>query len=352
MRVRLVDRWLAGRLLWTFFLVTSSILIVFVVVDLFSNLDRLARQGLLWGMLLRYGSQIPEIFLTLSPFLLVLSALWVVIDLQRQNELVPLVALGYSPRRLAAPLLAMGLLLAPVVWADRELVLPRVASLEKEAETFRSVTWKRPRMVPDGEGGVLVARFYNPQAEELRDVAYLKLDGEGREREAYLALRARPELRDAGSGWLLEIGEHRVRTPSGDVQTPLPEGGLWMPSRVLLEDVEAAIEAPGFLSAAQLRAQLERTPGFRHLRMQLYERFTYPLAGLALLSVCLPLLLSAQGGWDTFLRASGALGISFGFFVGSTLCAELGRHGALPELVAVTLPLGVTALLAVWVWRE
>ena len=112
--------------------VTAAILIVFVVVDLFSNLERLAQQGLARGMLLRYGAQLPEIFLTLSPFLLVLAALWVVVDLQRQNELVPLVALGYSPRRLALPLLAMGVLLAPVVWADRELVLPRVASLERD----------------------------------------------------------------------------------------------------------------------------------------------------------------------------------------------------------------------------
>ena len=135
LRLRLLDRWLAGRLLSTFVLVTSALLLVFVVVDLFSNLEKLSKAGLLQGMLLRYGAQLPEIFLTLSPFLLVLAALWVVIDLQRQNELVPLVALGHSPRRLAAPLLAMGLLLAPVVWADRELVLPRVSALERESDS-------------------------------------------------------------------------------------------------------------------------------------------------------------------------------------------------------------------------
>ncbi|MEZ6184815.1 MAG: LptF/LptG family permease [Planctomycetota bacterium] len=352
LRIALVDRWLAGRLLTTFFLVTAAILIVFVVVDLFSNLERLAQQGLARGMLLRYGAQLPEIFLTLSPFLLVLAALWVVVDLQRQNELVPLVALGYSPRRLALPLLAMGVLLAPVVWADRELVLPRVASLEREAAAFRSANWERPRIIPDGEGGVLVARFFDPSSRELRDVSFLQLDAAGREREAYLALRAHPQAQDGRPGWLLQRGEHRALTPDGERLTPLPPEGLWIPSRILLEDVEASIEAPGFLSAAQIRQQLERTPGFRHLRLQLYERFTYPLAGLALLSVCLPLLLNAQGGWDTFLRASGSLGICFAYFMGSTICAEFGRHGALPELVAVLLPFAVTALLAGWVWRE
>ena len=109
--------------------------------------------------------------------------------------------------------------------------------------------------------------------------------------------------------------------------------------------MEAAIDSPAFQSSTQIRRQMRRTPGFEHLAVRVNERFTYPLAGIALLLVAVPVTLRGQGGWDSFLRFVVCLGLGFGYFLGSTICYELGAKGALPPLLAAFGPLVAFALL-------
>lgn len=348
--IGIVDRWLVGRFLRAYLTFTGAALLAFLVVDLFANLESLSEEGLLGAAARRYGSMLPEVWFTLGPFLALVSALWVILQLQRQNELVPLIAAGLSPLRLAWPLLLAGIALAPLAWADREHLLPALAPLRREARRSGSGPgWQTPRpivVVVPGEDrergiGVLAPRYFQPTPPELRDVRFTRLDPErGHEVETVLAARGKP----AEGGWLLENGLRITcsRGPDGltrDAIAAIPSGGWLLQSRILPEDVEAASDSPAFQSGKQIRSQLRRTPGMRHLEVRLHERWTYPLAGIALLLVAVPITLRGQGGWDSYLRFLTCVLLGLAFFLASTISYELGSKGALPPLVAAWAPL-------------
>lgn len=338
----LLDRWLVLRFAKAYVTFAASAATVFLVIDLFTNLDGLhgAQEGFGAAVVARYGSMLPELFFTISPFLTLVSALWVIATLQRANELTPLLAAGFSPRRIAWPLLLVGASLAPVAWADREYVLPAVGDLRRRARGFADERWERPRPIPDGEGGVLAARFYETRTGALREVRFTRFDEAGGEGLTIIAERGVhvPYAPGQAGGWALSDGVviERVPGPDGkrDAIAPIGSEGLFLESRVVRADVEAAIESPMYLSASELRAQLRRTPGFRHLEVQIYERVTYPLAGVVLLLLGVPIAIRSQGGVDTFVRFLVCLAASFGYFVCSTLSFELGARDVLPPVVA------------------
>lgn len=339
--VPILDRWLAGRFVraWLAFAATGALL--FLIIDLFTNLENLSRRGGLWGAVQdRYALMFPEVFFTVSPFLTLLAALWVVVQLRRGNELVSLLAAGVGPIRIAAPLLACGALIAPLVWLDREHLLPRLGHLRREARLGDNMA--RPRPIPDEEGGVLAPRFYVPADGTLRDVRYVRLEPEAPFRERLTVLAA--SGRRVPEGWRLDKGFVVERTPGPDGRlvdrvAPISSAtGYTLVSRVTPQDVEASIDAPAYLSAKQLRDQLRRTPGFKHLAVQLHERATAPLAGLVLLLLALPIALGGQGGWDAFLRVLACVGLSGLFFLASSLCYELGAREALSPAVAAWAP--------------
>lgn len=346
--VPLLDRWLGLRLVRAWLAFAFVILLVFLVLDAFTNLEDLTKGG--WPAFeRRYALALPELFLSACPFVTLGAALWVVVQLRRNAELAALLAAGIDPRRLLVPFLALATLLAPLMWADREHVLPGLAHLRRERKGRQA--FERPRPVPvnraDGDGGgVLAPRFLISGTGELRDVRYTELDERFRERRSILAAtgRATPE------GWLLEQGWVVERTaPPGDpggalveAVAPIASGGVLVRTRTNLADVEAAVEAQAYLPAKQLRDQLRRTPGFKHLAMQLYERATYPLAALVLLLVAVPIALGGgPGAVDAFMRVLVGLSLSGVYFLLTSLCYELGSREALPPAVAAWLPVAV-----------
>lgn len=343
----LLDRWLAARFLRAYATFTGAGALVFMVIDLFTQLESLDRRGdLLAAVARRYATMLPELFLALSPFLVLLAALWVIATLRRHNELIPLLAAGVSPRRLAAPLLLMGALFAPLVWADRELVLPRLHELRREEGLLRQRA-EPPRPIPDEEGGVLAPRLYLPSTGELRDVRYTLLDDDLREARTIVAARGQ----GAPGGWWLEEGFTIERRPGGvdrDAIAAIPSGGLLLRSTILRDDVEAAIEAPSYLSAKQLRRQLRRTPGFSHIRVQLYERYSYPLAGVVLLLLALPIALGGDGLMDAFVRLLACGALSVLFFVVSHLSYQLGTREVVPAALAAVGPAAAFGAVGLW----
>jgi len=337
----IVDRWLAGRFLRAYLLFTASLGFLFLVVDLMSNADRLLRYGFAQAAFERYASMLPELFFLLSPHLVLLAGLWTIVSLVRSNELVPLYAAGYSPRRICAPLLVMALGLSGLAWADRELLLPAVGHLRRSQRLARQP--RQPvRPVADGAGGVLSAQYYVPSRGDLVDPRYTWLDEGHAERATILGALASYD--DEAGGWRFFKARRMTAAPVGSasVVEKLPEGFL-VPSELRKQDVEASIQSPGFLSAAELREQLQR-PGFAHLEVQLYERYTQPLAGVALLLLGLPLVLGAARGGSVYLRGLGCLTLGVCYFVGGTICYELGTRGLLPPVVAAGLPLAVAVV--------
>jgi lipopolysaccharide export LptBFGC system permease protein LptF len=330
----LAYRWIALRCVRAYLAFAFAVTMVFVIIDGFMNLDELGQNDLGTFLMERYGRQLPELFYILSPFLTLVAALWVLATMMRSNELVPLQAAGYSPRQIAIPFLALGLAFAPLSFLDREYVLPALAELRRTHELKNNFLYPRP--IPDWEGGVFSARHYQLEQSLLTHPRYTRLGEDRKEVFSILGETATP----AEGGWLFR-GGHMVRREGGEaVYSPIPPEGYLFETSIRVQDVEAAIGSPTYLSSEQLADQIGRAPGFEHLRVQYYERFTQPLASLVLLLIAMPLAMGGEPGLGgTFLRFTLTLVVSLGYFVLNTVCLELGARHVFGPATAAFLPL-------------
>ncbi|MCW8140200.1 MAG: LptF/LptG family permease, partial [Planctomycetota bacterium] len=351
-----LDRWVLGQFARAYLAFASAILIVTTVVDFATHVEDFKREGssFLASVLARYAALLPELFFVIGPLLGVLAAAWVIGSMRANQELLALGSIGVSPGRIALPFLVGGAALALVVWVDREHVLPRTGE-GQERLVQRRKEMRFPRPVPDTSDGVLVTGVLQTRTDTLEKVRYVWLDEHGAERRVLLAPALRPEPGRPGTWRLEKGGLELVRAADADglgAESTLLPPGATLTTTIRQEDVEAAIDdLPAYRSSTELRRQLRRTPGFKHLAVQLHEVVARPLAAIGLLLVTVPLLLGGAGGGPS--RALLCAAVVGGSFVLQSACHQLGVRGALPALAAAYAPVAVLGLVgALVLWRE
>src|SRR4029077_2687117 len=107
-----------------------SLLTLYVVVDLFTNLDdytdnHQSLRAVLEHIGLYYGYQVTKIFNSLSEVIVLLAATFTVALIQRNNELLPLLSAGVPTRRVVCPILAGACFMLALSAANQELVIAR-----------------------------------------------------------------------------------------------------------------------------------------------------------------------------------------------------------------------------------
>src|SRR6516225_12201056 len=131
--LKYIDRLLVFSYFKAYVICLVSLLSLYVVVDLFNNIDNFTQhhqglQAVLAHIGSYYGHQITRIFDQLSEPIVLLAAMFTVALMQRHNELLPLLSAGVSTRRVVAPvLLAAGAMLG-LSTLNQELVMPNIDS--------------------------------------------------------------------------------------------------------------------------------------------------------------------------------------------------------------------------------
>ena len=108
-----------------------SLMGLFVVVDLFLNLDDLMSHQKNTGDFLRfvgvlYGYKSFQIFDRLCEAIVLLAGMFTVAWMQRNNELVPLLSAGVSTRRAVQPVLLCAFVMMGLVAINQEFALPKI----------------------------------------------------------------------------------------------------------------------------------------------------------------------------------------------------------------------------------
>ncbi len=129
-----IDRLLIRSYVKSYFICLVSLLSLYIVVDLFNNIDDFARiEGDLLLTLQHIGAyysvRTAFIFDLLSEAIALLAAMFTIAWMQRNNELLPLLSAGVSARRVLRPVLLAACMLSLVNVANQELVIPNIGGL-------------------------------------------------------------------------------------------------------------------------------------------------------------------------------------------------------------------------------
>ncbi len=348
----LLDRALFFAFLRSYAIVLSCLISLYVVIDLFTNINDFTNQGGLVAMLAHvgkyYGYRISQIFDRLCEPICLLAAVFTVAWLQRSNELLPQLSAGIPTRRVIRPVLvgsAIMLTLGPV---NQEYIIPTISDDLQAA-----------RDDPGGDKPFEVRGGFDSTGAHIEGMT-----GYRNELKVKWFFVTFPET--APSGMLHLTAEEAVYVPYGTAElsggwqlynctcTPelLDENALPQtlrplgPRRYFLKtrdvDFDTLAHGPGWFALASTTALRDvlNNPDPRRMApvaVLFHMRLTRPFAGLLLVLLGLAVILRDQNR-HVFISAGMCLGVCAIFVVIQFACKYLGDNDLISPPLAAWIP--------------
>ena len=318
--MKIIDRYLLGQFLWTFFVCYLSLTGLYIVFDAFTNLEEFLDTAAKGGGLLRvmgpyYAYRSILFFDRAAGLLTLVSAMFTVTWIQRHNEMAALMSAGISRIRVVTPVIVAAIAMALVSAANRELVIPR----------FRNELARRPQDLL-GQVGQKLAPRYDNQTDVLIRGNQTYADRQGISKPSFLLPSTlsdygkllvaeeaffKPAEGDRPAGYLMEgvekpegldaqpsltlDGRQVIITPR-DAPGWLRPGQCFVVSDVNFEQLTGGAAWRQYSSTADLIAGLRnRSLDFgADVRVAIHSRFVQPFLDVTLLLLGLPLVLKRE----------------------------------------------------------
>ena len=345
-----LDRMFLLSFFRSYAIVWTSLISLYVVIDLFTNIDDFGKRGegirsVVEHVVSYYSHKVAQIFDLMAEAITLMAAMFSVAWLQRNNELLPQLSAGIPTRRVLQPILlgaAATLALGPL---NKEFVIPRIAD-----ELLKN------RDDRDGSRYTVLMGAYDPTGVHIEGIAGIRKD-----RKIMQFYATFPENTPTGMFHL--SAKEAVYIPHGDG----PETGGWLlkdtdpptidrelpsylkmldPGRFFLQTEDTNFDtvsrgATWYLLAStpKLRGLLERAEPRRQskIAVEFHRRITRPVIGGLLVLLGLSVIL-----WNpnrhVFISTGFCLLICVGFFGLDLACKFLGNNDYVSPPLAAWLP--------------
>ncbi len=355
--MHLMDRLLTRGYVKSYLVCLVSLISLYIVVDLFTNIDDFTEHhhGLapvLKHIATYYGFKIARIFDLLCEAIVLLAAMFTVAWMQRSNELIPLLSAGVSTHRVVRPVLLSACAMLGLAVLNQELVIPRIGNF-----------LLNPREDPNGEKDIEVHGVYDANGVHITGETASRPTGSRRQGfvrkfACLLPESITPDLLHlmaqeayyyppgegpcGGGGWLL------TRTQPAELES-------WNNTAVLefldsgkyflhTKDVDFDCVTRNrtwfvFASTRQLLTELNRPESTRLASMAVlfHMRLTRPILGLILVFMGLSIILRDQNR-NVFVSTALCLVLCAAFYGACFTCKHLGDNEYLSPTLAAWLP--------------
>jgi lipopolysaccharide export system permease protein len=349
--IRILDRSMVYGYVKAYLVCLVSLMGLFIVLDLFTNLDDFAaqRQGfsaMMQHIGLYYANTSPRIFDRLCEAIVLLAAMFTVAMTQRSNELLPLLSAGVSTRRVVAPVLLTACAMLVLTVANQELILPNI-----------DVFLVENRANPSGDKQLEVKGVYDANGIHISGArAFMNTQTV----DKFFCVIP-PKLGRDSLGTL--VAEQAQYIPPGDgertggwlmTHTTPPELENWTRDDILVSlgpgryffktdvDFQNAIRSRNwfvYLTTWQLLQEMERPGNLQQasLAVVFHQRLTRPILGILLVFMGLGTILRDQTR-NIFISAGLCLVLCGVFFGACLTCNYLGNNEFISPALSAWLP--------------
>lgn len=176
--MRILDRYLLKRFLFSFSLALVFLLSIFIVIDLFEKMDTfIDHEASVLSVVKFYLFNIPYIFVLILPVSVLLGCLLSFGQLAKRNELVAMGVSGIDFLRITAPVLILALLFSGLSLAMGELAVPASNRAKENVMKVdiknqgRSHVTRRANVNYLGSGGrIFLIKVYDTLEKTMREV--------------------------------------------------------------------------------------------------------------------------------------------------------------------------------------
>ncbi len=352
----LLDRHLTRRLVPPILLVLLSTVLLYIVADLTGNIEDMAKNDVPANVIFGYyANLVPQVFLDVTPFALMIAVLILLTLLERNQELTALKAGGISLYRLTVPILLVAAFAAAGLWILGEAVVPnanreaqRLLDQIKGRETTRTYRASDRQWLLSREGNTFYnfLRYDQPSNTLIRFTMF-RIDEDMQLRFYLFSRRVRyvDESWIADSGWFRQIfpdGTDEFKRITAPIKLEIPEGPDYFGQEY---------RRPSEMSIRELGSYINELleSGYRpnNLIVRWHLKFTYPLSAIVMVLLALPYGLSRGGRRvSTMQGIAVALTLGIAYFMLTALFARLGDVEVLPPALGAWAPVILALLFA------
>lgn len=347
-----LDRMLLFNYLRYYAIVLISLLDLYVVIDLFTNLDDFSKGGF-WDNLSHitayYSTRISQIFDRLSEAMTLIAAVFTVAWMQRNNELLPQLSAGVSARRVIRPVVFGAMLTLALGPLNQEFVIPRIAedlSTDRDDAKNEKATLVRGAF---DSSGVHIEGFRGFRRDQKVEWMFVTFPEGAPSGLAHLTARNAEYIPAQGQkpmtgGWILYEASPLMPDPLPTNLTQLEYGEKV--AKYFLKTNETdfdTITRPAnwyvYASTPRLRDLLAKPDSKRQpaVATTFHMRLTRPLCGLLLVLMGLAVILRDQNR-NVFISVGLCLILAGLFYAIMLGCKYLGEADIVAPALAAWLP--------------
>jgi len=356
--VKILDRYMVQALGGPFLFGLAAFTLLFVAGELL-NIARLVSEQ--HASLLAAGKYfiytLPGTLVLTFPMSMLLAVLIAMSQLSGNSEITAMRAGGVSLYRIAAPLIAVGLVASLVGLIFQELVVPTASAraadiLRREIQSGGTNILSNQMVntvLPNGDRQLTLAQGFDPTKNELQDTTIEVLRG-----STPVTLLFAPRGAYNGNSWKFYDATEFVLTPCCQ-RVDNPELAIDIgadPSQLLEQHKQ-----PEDMSRAEIHNLLESgvkttdTARYARLLVTYHSKLARPFASLVFALLAIPLGIRPQRS------SSGAgfgisIAIVFAFYVVTTICLAVGQSYPGTSLAMAWLPNIVFSLTGLWLLNQ
>ena len=354
----ILDRYILREFLKILALVLISVVALFIIVDYTEIAKDVRDNGVAASTLLRYFRfQIFNVLNWTLPISVLVATLVTFGILSKNNEVTAIKSGGVSLYRIAAPIIAVAVLISILAYFILDFVLPyanqRVYEIKRriEGKSAVSSTSAQQKLWYLGKGRYIINFLaYNAQAKRLTQVQVFEFHpSDFRLTRRVYAERATWN----GQAWAFENGWMRSFTDDGretfaPITQPLP---LFYPETP--EDFATEVKPPDQMTYAQLRRYIAtlRESGYAadELAVKLYAKTSWPAISIVMALIAMPFAFR-MGRRGALYGVGIALILGIIYWMVFAVFTKFGEVGNLPPLLAAWSANVLFALAAVYLF--
>ena len=335
----ILDRYLMKEVLKHFTFVLSAVIVIYLAIDFFENIDRFMEADLPVSRALEFFQlKLPLIIVQITPVGILLAVLITFGLMNKNNEIVALKSGGMSVYHFLRPVLSLGILFTIVYFIFAEIVVP--VTVSKANEIWRvevkklTVTAERKNIWIKGHRSIAFISYFNPQDQTISGVTVNRFDSGFKLIRRVDAARGKYQ----NNQWILyDVMEQKLDSQNESYTVSFEDQKVEALD-LSPEDLKRVAKKSEEMSFQELYRYIEdvESEGYdaTPYRVDLQAKFALPLACII---VC---IIGASITLKKTTREGLALSITFGivivflYWITQSFCTSLGYGAVLPPYIA------------------
>lgn len=338
----ILTRYIYRRLIVYYLAFVGMMAVFFIFVDFMENIEMVTRHHAPAGLIaLYYACLMPKIFVEMSWVGFLVSMLFVLGSLAKNNEFTAMLAGGISIYKVGLPALVLSVFLCLSVFCAQELVVPGTMVRAREIKES-DFTGEASGRIFDIAGIGRRNRFYFFDAVDV-ERGILKGVHVHTTRGGSIVERIDAERAvwdEETSRWRLNNGTVKKFDSNGVVVENVPFSEMKAPFRESPGTLKVYSSGTGEFNFRQLRRQIKNLEksGYdaRRLKVDYHTKFALPVANIIVVLLALPFALECRRGGLTVGFAL-SLMVALLYYGTFQIGLALGNGGSLPAAVSAWL---------------